>query len=198
MSVICFTRRRRMRTFTARSASIAAALCVFGLATVPSAYARIDCVPNVQYPHNSTHVPGTVNVVVTVNCTAAVPEIHVTAGLYRDGWLVSQTPWASFVATSFAKTNAAVPCQDGTYQGWMDYDITWPDNYLEIASPGPGYGPAVPITCGYNPPPDECEAPRGDPSMTCTTSAAGQWIEGVDNSTTAVAAPTSASASEGE
>lgn len=184
-----------MRSRIARSAGIAVALCVCGFADVPAAHADITCNPNVQHPHKSTHVPGTVNVVVTVTCTAPVTEIRITAGLYRDGSLISQSPITPFSFTSFAQANAATSCQDGTYQGWMDYDVTWPPDYEEVAPPGPGYGAAVSITCGDDPPPPDCEAP-GDPSMTCRTSAPGEGIEAVDNATTA--APATATASERE
>lgn len=98
-----------------------------GFATAPPADADvITGTPNVQNPHKSFHVPGTVNVVVTVACTAPVTQIRITAGLYRDGVLVALSPSTPFSSTNLAQANAATYCQDGTYQGWMDYGVTWP------------------------------------------------------------------------
>jgi hypothetical protein len=51
----------------------------------------ITCSANVQNPHNSSHVNGTVNVVVTLLCTATVPQINIRAALYRNGVLVKDS-----------------------------------------------------------------------------------------------------------
>jgi len=53
------------------------------------AASTITCSPNVQHPHKSTHFPGKVNVVVTLFCTAQVPQINIRAALYRN-WLAGQ------------------------------------------------------------------------------------------------------------
>jgi len=60
-----------------------------------------------------------------------MPYISIRAALYFNGNLVSESDAIPFYNTNFAQANAAVACQNGTYQGWMS-------DYIE--SP-PGYSP---------------------------------------------------------
>jgi hypothetical protein len=112
-----------------------------------AATAEIVCNPNVQNPHNSTHVNGTVNVVVTIGCTNVVPEITIRAALYRNGLLVADSGLRSVFGNNFAQTNAAVPCQDATYQGWMYYGVNFPPGYVPPFGSSSGFGNSVPIVC---------------------------------------------------
>jgi hypothetical protein len=107
----------------------------------------IVCRPNVQNPHNSSHVRGTVNVVVTLKCTAAVRQINIRAALYFNGRLVKQSGQRTFNNTGSAQNNAAVPCRNGTYQGWMSYGVLFPPRYVPPTGAGSGFGRAVRITC---------------------------------------------------
>ncbi len=116
-------------------------------ATISGARAAITCTPQVQYPHKSTHVPGTVNVVVTLTCTAPVSGINIRAALYRNGALVSDSGQKSFSGTSFASHNAAEPCHNATYQGWMSYGVAFPPGYVPPTGASSGFGPVVNITC---------------------------------------------------
>lgn len=115
--------------------------------TVSGARAAITCTPQVQYPHKSTHVPGTVNVVVTLSCTAPVSGINIRAALYRNGALVRDSGQKTVSGTSFASHNAAEPCHNATYQGWMSYGVAFPPGYVPPTGASSGFGPVVNITC---------------------------------------------------
>jgi hypothetical protein len=92
-------------------------------------------------------VRGTVNVVVTVKCTGAVPTISVRAALYRNGHLVKQSAVRTVHNARSAQNNAAVPCTSGTYQGWMSYGVVFPPRYVPPTGSSSGFGQAVKITC---------------------------------------------------
>lgn len=111
------------------------------------AAAVITCTPNVQSPHNSTHVPGTVNVVVTLSCTAPVPYISIRAALYRSGSLVKDSGAKSVYGARSAQNNAAEPCHGATYQGWMSYVVQFPAGYVPPTGASSGFGPTRAITC---------------------------------------------------
>ncbi|HZM75107.1 MAG TPA: hypothetical protein VFC19_05235 [Candidatus Limnocylindrales bacterium] len=105
------------------------------------------CTGNVQNPHKSTHVPGTVNVVVTLTCTSTVPQINIRAALYRNGLLVKDSGQKTVNNSSFAQHNAAVPCVNGTYRGWMSFGVLFPPGYVPQTGAGSAFGNSVSITC---------------------------------------------------
>jgi hypothetical protein len=92
-------------------------------------------------------VNGTVNVVVTLKCTAAVTQIGIRAALYRNGNLVKDSGQKNFFGTSSGQNNAAEPCHTATYQGWMSYVVVFPPGYVPPTGSSSGFGNAVPITC---------------------------------------------------
>lgn len=112
-----------------------------------SAADTITCTPQVQYPHKSTHVPGTVNVVVTLSCTKPVTRISIRAALYRNGNLVKDSGAKNVYGASFAQNNAAEPCHTATYTGWMSYFVNFPPGYTPPTGSSSGFGPSRPITC---------------------------------------------------
>jgi hypothetical protein len=118
--------------------------------TAAAASSPTTCFPNVQNPHESTHVPGTVNVVVTVTCTEPVREIAVQAALYRqdpaDGlwYLQGASDVKTYYNTTFGQNNAAAPCQDGNWVGWMNYNVVFMSGFSAGDS---GFGNQVAITC---------------------------------------------------
>lgn len=111
------------------------------------ASAVIRCEGQVQRPHNSTHVPGTINVVVTVSCTAPVPEITTRAALYKNGQLVNQSALRTQRNTRSGQNNAAVRCSPGNYRGWMYFKVVFPPGYQPPTGSGNGLGQEVPISC---------------------------------------------------
>ncbi|MEU7134879.1 hypothetical protein [Streptomyces sp. NPDC046261] len=111
------------------------------------ARAVIRCTGQVQRPHNSTHVPGTVNVVVTVSCTAPVPEITTRAALYKNGQLVKQSTLRTQRNTASGQNNAAVRCSPGNYRGWMYFKVVFPPGYRPPTGSGNGLGQEVALGC---------------------------------------------------
>ncbi len=83
------------------------------------------CVGRTDYPHKSTHVPGTVNVVAYTTCTVFVPQLYVKTRLYRwVCWL--GICWYSAYGPESEKlqyggnqvyTNSAGQCITGWYKG---------------------------------------------------------------------------------
>jgi hypothetical protein len=112
-----------------------------------AALRRGRCATRVQHPHKSTHVPGNVNVVVTLFCTAQVPQINIRAALYRNGSLVRDSGQKSVYNVSYAAHNAATPCVSGWYQGWMSYSVLFPPGYSPPTGASSGFGNSVYITC---------------------------------------------------
>lgn len=100
------------------------------------------CTLNVQYPHKSTHVPSTINVIGGVSCTGTPPaKMSLTISLYKWGHCTPTCTWYT-IAVGATKTNynsstisanAAGPCVNGTYEGYGNATITAP----------PGSTPAV-------------------------------------------------------
>ncbi|MGK5544972.1 hypothetical protein ACSNOH_09595 [Streptomyces sp. URMC 127] len=111
------------------------------------ASAVIRCTGQVQRPHNSTHVPGTINVVVTVSCTAPVPEITTRAALYKNGHLVNQSTLRTQRNTASGQNNAAVRCSPGNYRGWMYFKVVFPPGYRPPTGSGNGLGQEVALGC---------------------------------------------------
>lgn len=75
------------------------------------------CTLQVQYPHNSSHFPGTINVVGTLDCSSWTYALALNVDLYRNGVLVASSPSKSGTFTSHLETNAATPCVPGAYYG---------------------------------------------------------------------------------
>ncbi|MEV8536880.1 hypothetical protein [Streptomyces sp. NPDC051211] len=92
-------------------------------------------------------MPGTVNVVVTVSCTAPVPEITTRAALYKNGQLVNQSTLRSQRNTRTAQNNAAVRCSPGNYRGWMYFKVVFPPGYNPPTASANGFGQEVALSC---------------------------------------------------
>lgn len=68
-----------------------------------------ECYGKSDYPHLSTHVPGTVNVESRTVCPDQFVTVRVV--LYRKGWLFLRHSSSSFkTGTGLVQTNAALPC----------------------------------------------------------------------------------------
>lgn len=91
----------------------------------------INCSLRVDYPHLSTHEPGTVNVVATVECNRPVDSIEMTLGLARDYQeVVSRTVTNSGVASLRSNVATSLPCVPGAYQGAAAARVTFPPGSL--------------------------------------------------------------------
>lgn len=105
--------------------------------------------PGRDNPHKSTHVPGTINVIVNVTCTEPVTQITIRGGFYYNGALTYVGPSKSFSGKATASTNAAVPCKSGYYQGYISYSVKFPPGYEPPTGGGSGADNpnVVKITC---------------------------------------------------
>ena len=107
---------RRARTVAAAAAIAIGLTATTAAAATPQA-ATGHLAPNVngcgiqvQDPHNSTHVPGSINVVATVNCSVAVSHIALFVTLYKDNaYAGSGANDVYFTGSDSA--NAATGCQ---------------------------------------------------------------------------------------
>lgn len=121
---------RSARLFTSLL-GIAGLVATLAIGAAPQAQAAsfgpIVCTASVQYPHGSTHVSGTINVVSSVNCSTVMNEIYQQTRLYKSGggsWL--GLPFDRF-NVSYGSSNAATACSNGpgTFYGTA-YTILYP------------------------------------------------------------------------
>ncbi|MEV6600112.1 hypothetical protein AB0M36_25150 [Actinoplanes sp. NPDC051346] len=107
---------------------------------------EIICDLRVDYPHKSSHVPGTVNVVGNVNCTAPVSAIYMAVGLARNGSLVSVTNYSNSGQASL-RGNTATACVNGAYQGVESVTVVFPPGFTPPTASGTALSPGVSIVC---------------------------------------------------
>lgn len=107
----------------------------------------VVCEKKVNNPHESTHVPGTVNIVVSLVCSAVVYNVRLRISLYFNGKEVATTSYRTFGDTAGASTNLAVPCRTGVYQGWGYADWENPVGDDPHKAKLEGWGFKVKVTC---------------------------------------------------
>lgn len=108
----------------------------------------IVCTVKADYPHNSTHVGGTVNFVGSVSCTSTVANIAQTTYLYdttNGRNKVGQFPYQP--GTSSAKSNSALSCINGVYYGVSSTSVTFPPNYVPQSQYSRAVSSKVTIQC---------------------------------------------------
>lgn len=111
-----------------------------------SQQSTITCTLSIANPHQSGHVPGTVNVVATWSCTSAVSSLSMTVTLFRNGSQVAQGSFANAGKASL-KGNAATPCVSGSYYGTAQGTVVFPPNYEPPSSTLFVQSATVSITC---------------------------------------------------
>ena len=112
----------------------------------------ITCEREVQHPHHSSHVPGTINVVATIECSSAVPELDLKVTLQRQQCFYFICWWDNVGPTGgeprygarTTRANSAIDCQTGSYRGYSQDKIVWPDGTEET---GWGYSVEQSLTC---------------------------------------------------
>jgi hypothetical protein len=110
------------------------------------AAATITCTLVVNNPHNSTHVPGTVNVVATVSCTRAVASIDLFVALGDDNGRSSGEEDYNTGSASLSE-NTSLACENGTYEGTAETTVTWPAGYTPSPQTWNRDSAVVSITC---------------------------------------------------
>lgn len=113
------------------------------------------CQGTTDYPHQSSHVPGTINVVGTTKCKYYMPIVGVTVFLEKGDFCLWTLCLVWNVVATGAYTgyfqrkvwaNAAVPCKSGVYRG---QSVHWykDANGKYWASAYPSSSPNVQINC---------------------------------------------------
>ncbi len=114
----------------------------------------ITCNLNVQNPHNSTHVGGTINVVATIGCNVPAASLSIAVTLWKSvcdpG--CQQVPYGATGTNSNAgsasiQANSAAACTSGDYFGVASGEIVSPPGYTPPSGSVSGQGATVSITC---------------------------------------------------
>ncbi len=117
------------------------------VATVPGAPIVIaGCHFQVDRPHKSTHVPGTVNVIAWIQCNRPADKIEMTLGLALNGVEFNSATFANS-GSAYLQGNVAVPCVSGTYNGAAAARITFPSGSFPRIRNGSAGSGNVDITC---------------------------------------------------
>ena len=112
----------------------------------PAQSDTFSCSTSVDNPHESTHVPGTINTVVTVTCGVPMTAESVTAHLYLDGSLVASGSKTTSLKTK-TQANAAIACTSGTFVGAGAVAVVPPAGYSPSSWAWAGYSAAIPDPC---------------------------------------------------
>jgi hypothetical protein len=104
----------------------------------------ITCQLAVHYPHNSTHVFGTVNVSSDILCSSIVDSIYSTTGLRGAQ---SANGWDQSFNNGYMDSNAAKPCVNGSYWGIGGGTVTFPSGYSPRVQSAEGSGATKSINC---------------------------------------------------
>jgi hypothetical protein len=117
------------------------------VATAPGAPIAIaGCHFQVDKPHKSTHVPGTVNVVGWIQCNRPVERIEMTLGLALNGVELKSATFAN-TGSAYLQGNVAVPCVSGTYNGAAVARVTFPPGSFPRIGNGHAGSGNVSIIC---------------------------------------------------
>jgi hypothetical protein len=102
----------------------------------------------IGHPHKSHHEPRNVNVVATVTCSQAVPNISLTVRLYRNGKKANSQTHRVF-GKKFIKGNASAGCKGtaGNYQGMADTRVVFPPRYVPPVESGHVKSKVVKVNC---------------------------------------------------
>lgn len=114
------------------------------MATAPITIA--GCQFQVDRPHKSTHVPGTVNVIAWVRCNCPVDRIEMTLGLALNRVEVKRDTFANS-GSAYLEGNVAAPCVSGTYNGAAVATITFPPGAFPRTGNGNAGSGNVNIIC---------------------------------------------------
>lgn len=120
-------------------------------AVVPATEPIITCSGKVNYPHASSHVPGTVNVTDTISCNDVVASIVLRTYLWQrfdDIYEIVGRGSTTKYNTTYANGNAAsTNCVDTQYYGEGTVTVTAPPGYSPATIQQTAYSPYVTIAC---------------------------------------------------
>lgn len=108
----------------------------------------ISCSIATHNPHHSSHVPGTINVVSQVTCTAPVASITGTVALFRDITTLAATGSGSNAGMAFLQMNAATStCVSGLYDAFGSATIVFPPGFNPPSGQIGAWSNLVSLTC---------------------------------------------------
>ncbi len=81
---------------------------------------EIICESKVDYPHNSKHKPGTVNVEATLECSDSWVLMYIRVVVFYEHRKASEGDEVGFDEKEIS-ANAATKCKTGYYQGWAEF-----------------------------------------------------------------------------
>jgi len=104
----------------------------------------------IQDPHPSTHVNGTINVVGTASCSVTMNEIYVHVVLQRSDGASWPGTTNDYYNTPQQQANAAAPCSagPGTFRGYLSCVLRAPAGYNPSYSVNTIYGIWKGVACG--------------------------------------------------
>jgi hypothetical protein len=105
------------------------------------------CTVQVNYPHNSTHVPETVNVTGGMTCTPyPVVQSDLSLQLYYNGESYAYDD--EYLSNVLANpVQAATPCLNGDYYATIDFWLYMGPDWTPNSSDGQVASPVQSITC---------------------------------------------------
>jgi hypothetical protein len=111
---------------------------------------EFHCTLTIQYPHASTHVSGTVNVVGDVTCPITMREMYLRIYLEKSGggsW--AGTP-LDYFNVSYLKGNSATSCSNapGTFRGMSSTIVYPPAGWTPAYQSESKYSPWISLACG--------------------------------------------------
>lgn len=114
----------------------------------PADAVTITCTLQQNNPHESTHVPGTVNAIARVDCTAPVASLNISSGIYLSGLPVAANSTGNAGLASASVQVNTTQCINGSYVASGDVFVVFPPGFTPQASLlPPATTPAVPIVC---------------------------------------------------
>ncbi|AGW40506.1 hypothetical protein O159_02770 [Leifsonia xyli subsp. cynodontis DSM 46306] len=142
--------RSRRGLITAITGMVLVAGSVLVTAAPANAVVVGVCTMQVQDPHPSTHVHGTINVVGTASCSIVMTEIYVKVTLQRSDDATWPGATNDYRNTSQEQANAAAPCSAGPnmFRGYLSYALTAPAGYSPAYATGTTYGIWKSVICG--------------------------------------------------
>jgi hypothetical protein len=116
--------------------------------------AVINCELQAQAPHNSSHVPGTINEIGTIVCDANVSSLTISVDLYKRvctpdcTWrLMASSPAKLVLGKRSVQQNVAIACSPGTYRGAATGTVVFPPRYTPSAESGSAWSGTRALTC---------------------------------------------------
>lgn len=107
----------------------------------------ITCTIATHNPHHSSHVPGTINVVSQVSCSAPVASINGGVALWRNVTTLAATGGNSNVLSASLQMNAATPCVSGSYDAFGTAVIVFPAGFQPPTGEVGAWSNVVNLTC---------------------------------------------------